>query len=101
VQSRIANQGFAVQGAIAGTSLAAGALARYAPSSIAPPGGEAEKIAPLPNIALDCDDKIMRALCHAGFKTVGIVAERLHSELSERLGKSFVTRLKMMLGAKE
>src|SRR6266702_2449740 len=101
VTDLIANQGFAVQGAIAGTSLAARALARYACRSIVPPGGEAEKIAPLPIAALDCDDKILRALRHAGLKSVGMVAERLHSELSERLGKSFVTRLKVMLGAQE
>src|SRR5439155_16050308 len=97
VTSLIANQGFALQGAIAGTSLAARALARYASRSIVPPGGEAEKIAPLPIAALDCDDKILRALRHAGLKSVGMVAERLHSELSERLGKSFVTRLKVMM----
>jgi protein ImuB len=52
-------------------------------------------------MALDCDDKALRALRHAGLKTVGMVAERLSSELSERLGKGFVTRLKIMLGAQE
>jgi protein ImuB len=66
-----------------------------------PPGGELEKIAPLPITALDCDDRILRALRHAGLKSVGMVAERLHSELSERLGKNFVARLKVMLGAEE
>src|SRR5471032_1718501 len=101
VTGLIANQGFAVQGAIAGTSLAARALARYAPDSIVPPGGEAEKIAPLPIAALDPSDKILRALRHAGLKTIGMVAQRLSSELSERLGKSFVAGLRVMLGAEE
>lgn len=101
VTRKIASQGFAVQGAIAGTSLAARTLARFAPNSIVPPGCEAEKIVPLPITALDCDDKILRALRHAGLKTIGQVAERLHSELSERLGKIFVTRLRVMLGAEE
>ena len=101
VIQRIAAQGFAVQGAIAGTSLAARALARFAPGTIVPCGGEAEKIAPLPITALDCDDKILRALRHAGLKTIAMVADRLNSELSERLGKRFVTRLKVMLGAEE
>ena len=50
---------------------------------------------------MDPDDKILRALRHAGLKTIGMVAERLHSELSERLGKNFVTRLRIMLGAQE
>ena len=66
---RIAAQGFSVQGAIAGTSLAARTLARHAPGSIVPSGGEAEKITPLSITALDCDDKILRALRHAGLKT--------------------------------
>jgi len=101
VMQRIADQGLAVRGAIAGTSLAARALARFQPRTIVPPGREAQAMAPLPIMALDCDDKVLRALRHAGLKTVGMVAERLSSELSERLGKSFVTRLKIMLGAEE
>jgi protein ImuB len=101
VVESIAGHGFAVQGAIAGTSLAAQALARYAPGTIVPPGGEAQAVAPLPITALECEDKVLRALRHAGLKTVGMVAGRLHSELSERLGKSFVTRLNVMLGAEE
>jgi protein ImuB len=101
VKQKIAAQGFSVQSAIAGTSLAAKALARFAPGSIVACGGEAEIIMPLPITALDCDDKILRALRHAGLKTIGMVAERLHSELSERLGKSFVTRLRVMLGTEE
>ncbi|HET7084351.1 MAG TPA: DNA polymerase Y family protein [Rhizomicrobium sp.] len=101
VKQKIGSCGFAVQSAIAGTSLAARALARFAPGSVVPAGGEMEKIAPLPITALDCGDKILRALRHAGLKTVGQVAERLHSELSERLGRNFVTRLRVMLGAEE
>jgi protein ImuB len=101
VIQKIADQGFAVRAAIAGTSLAARALARYAHGSTVPPGGEAAAVAPLPIAALDCDDKVLRALRHAGLKTIGMVATRLSSELSERLGKSFVTRLRVMLGAEE
>jgi protein ImuB len=101
VTQKIAAQGFVVRGAIAGTALAARALARYASKSIVAPGGEAAAIAPLPITALDCDDKALRALRHAGLKTIGQVAERLHSELSERLGKAFVTRLRILQGAEE
>ena len=101
VVRRIGEQGLAVQGAIAGTSLAAHALARYAPRSIVPLGGEADAIAPLPITALECDDKILRALRHAGLKTIGMVAQRLHSELTERLGRGFVARLRVMLGEQE
>lgn len=101
VTQSIARQGFTVRGAIAGTSLAAHALARYAPGVIVPPGSEAKAVAPLPIAALDCGDKALRALRHAGLKTVGAVAERLSSELSERLGKNFVTRLRILQGVEE
>ncbi len=101
VTGSIARQGFAVQGAIAGTSLAAHALAHYAPGSIMPRGKDAEAVTPLPITALECGDKSLRALRHAGLKTIGQVETRLHSELSERLGADFVTRLKVMLGAEE
>ena len=101
VTQKIAAQGFVVRGAIAGTSLAARALARHASKSIVPAGGEAAAVAPLPITALDCDDKTLRALRHAGLKTIGQVAQRLSSELSERLGKAFTTRLRIMQGAEE
>ena len=101
VTQKITAQGFAVRAAIAGTSLCARALARFAHGTIVPPGKEASAVAPLPLATLDCDDKHLRALHHAGLKTIGAVAERLHSELSERLGAGFVTRLKIILGAEE
>ncbi len=101
VTQKIAAQGFVVRGAIAGTSLAARALARYASKSIVAPGGETTAVAPLPIAALDCDDKVLRALRHAGLKTIGQVAMRLSSELSERLGKTFTKRLRILLGAEE
>jgi protein ImuB len=101
VTSLIAKQGFAVRGAIAGTSLAAHALARHASGTITAPGAEAAAIAPLSITALDVDDKTLRALRHAGLKTIGMVAERQASELAERFGKRFVTRLNVLLGAEE
>jgi protein ImuB len=101
VVRRIGEQGLAVQGAIAGTSLAARALARYAPRSIVAPGGEPVAMASLPISALECDDKHLRALRHAGLKTIGMVAQRLHSELTERMGRGFVTRLRILLGEQE
>jgi protein ImuB len=99
--SLIAKLGFTVRGAIAGTSLTARALARHAANTIVPPGEEAAVIAPLSIIALDCDDKTLRALRHAGLKTIGMVAERQNSELTARLGKQFLTRLRILLGAEE
>jgi protein ImuB len=100
VTGLIGRQGFAVRGAIAGTSLAARALARYAPG-IVPPGGEANAITPLSITALEPGDKALRALRHAGLKTIGMVAARQHSELAERFGRNFVARLQVLLGAEE
>jgi protein ImuB len=99
--ARLAAQGLAAQGAIAGTSWAARAQARGRKGLVVPPGGEAEAVAPLSIVALDCDAKILRALRHAGLKTVGQVAQRLGRELTERLGASFVRRLCVMEGQAE
>ena len=101
VRAKIAAQGFAVQGAIAGTCLAARALARHAKNTIAPPGENARLLAPLPVAALDCGEDIMRAFRRAGLKTIAQVAERGRAELASRFGANFVTRLNVMLGAEE
>ena len=101
VTGLIARQSFTVRGAIAGTSLAAHALARHASGMIALPGRDAEMITPLSITALDPGDKALRALRHAGLKTIGMVAQRRQSELAERLGRNFVMRLRVLLGAEE
>ena len=101
VRAKIAAQGFAVQGAIAGTCLAARALARHAKNTIAPPGENARLLAPLPVAALDCGEDIMRAFKRAGLKTIAQVAERGRAELASRFGANFVTRLDVMLGVEE
>ena len=101
VREKIAPQGFAVQAAIAGTSLCARALARYAGGTIASPGEDRAAIAPLPIAALDCGEDRLRALKRAGLKTIAQVAERGRAELTARLGIAFLTRLHVMLGAEE
>jgi protein ImuB len=101
VQEKIAAQGFAVRAAIAGTSLSAHALARFAGGTIAPSGQDRAAIAPLPIAALDCDEDKLRALKRAGLKTIAQVAERGRAELTARLGASFHIRLQVMLGAEE
>jgi protein ImuB len=99
--AKIAAQGFAVQGAIAGTCLAARALARHAKDTIAPPGENARMLAPLPVAALDCSEDIMRGLRRAGLKTIAQVGTRGRAELASRFGSGFVTRLDVMLGRHE
>ena len=101
VRDQIAAQGFAVQAAIAGTTLAARALARHANDTIVPPGGEKTALAPLPIAALDCGEEKLRALKRAGLKTIAQVADRGRDELTARLGANFLTRLAILLGAEE
>ena len=101
VRDKIAAQGFTVQAAIAGTSLAARALARHANGTIALPGEEAMILGPLPIAALDCGEEKLRALKRAGLKTIAQVAERGRAELAARLGAHFLTRLHVMLGVEE
>jgi protein ImuB len=98
VTRKIGAQGFAVQAAIAGTSCAARALAKFAPGHIAAPGGEAEALARLPVAALQADAKIIAALNRAGLKTIAQVSARERDELAARFGKAFVTALEMLLG---
>jgi protein ImuB len=98
VTDKIAVQGFAVQGAIAGTASAARALAKFAPGHIAAPGAEAQALARLPVAALEVEEKILAALRRAGLKTIGQVAERQRDELAARFGKAFVRTLDILLG---
>ena len=99
--AKIAGQGFAVRGAIAGTSSGARALARFPSGSIVAAAARRTPIAPLSHHGVGLRRQDLRALRHAGLKTIGQVANASCSELSERLGKTFVTRLKVMLGAEE
>ncbi len=98
VTEKITAQGFAVQAAIAGTSSAARALAKFAPGHIAAPGAEAQALARLQVAALNVDGKITAALRRAGLKTIAQVAERQRDELATRFGKSFVAALEILLG---
>jgi protein ImuB len=101
VREKIAAQGFTVQAAIAGTSLAARALARFTSGTIALPSEDALTVSQLPIAALDCGEDKLRALKRAGLKTIAQVATRGRAELAARLGATFLTRLHVMLGAEE
>jgi protein ImuB len=101
VRSSLARQGFAVRGAIAGTTTAARALARYKDGAIAPSDEEAVFIAPLPAEALNLDPITTHALRRAGLKTVGQVAPRDRAELTARFGAGMVFTLDNALGRVE
>ena len=101
VCEKLRAQGFAVQAAIAGSCLAARALARHADGTIALPGEDARALSPLCVMALDCGEEILRAFRRAGLKIIAQVAARGRAELASRFGGAFVTRLDVMLGAEE
>ena len=98
VRSSLAKQGFAVRGAIAGTTAAARALARCKDGAIAPPSEEAVYISPLPIEALNLDPVTTHALRCAGLKTVGQVASRGRAELIARFDAGVVLTLDNALG---
>jgi len=101
VRAAIARQGFTVRAALAGTAVAARALARYADATVAAPGMEAEAVAFLPVAALDLDSKDTHALRRAGLKTIAQVAGRTRAELNARFGKEMVFKLERALGQSE
>jgi protein ImuB len=101
VRGKLRAQGFAVRAAIAGTTLSARALARFADGHIAAPGLDAESLMRLPVAALGGDGAIRRALERAGLKTIAQVAARQRDELAARFGKNFVADLEVLLGASD
>lgn len=94
----VCEQEISIQAAIAGTSVAAGALARGRNGVIAGNGREHEAVAPLSVATLHIDDKIIHALKRAGLKTIGEVASRSSSELTARFGASFTFIFEQALG---
>jgi protein ImuB len=91
-------QGLAVRGALAGTPVAARALARYRNGAVVASGEEEQVMKPLPVEALNLDAVTTHALRRAGLKTVGHVASRKRSELVARLGAATLAILDEALG---
>ncbi len=95
---RLKAQGFAVRGAVAGTTVAARALAQYRDGAVVASGEEEQAMKPLAVEALDLDAVTNHALRRAGLKTVGQVASRKRAELVARLGASALAILDEALG---
>jgi protein ImuB len=87
-----------VQAAIAGTALAAHALARHRAGLIVPEGREAEAVSPLPIEALQLDAVTTHAFRRAGLKTIGQAASRKRSEIVARFGASTLAVMDEALG---
>jgi protein ImuB len=101
VRALFRRQNFAVQASLAGTAMAARALARHADGAIVDRHGESEAVAPLPVAALGLDPAITHAFRRAGLKTIGQVAGRGRTELASRFGRTMVDQLDRALGRSE
>ena len=98
IRESLQAQGLAVRGALAGTAVAARALARYRDGVVIVCGEEQQTMRPLPVEALNLDAVTTHALRRAGLKTVGQVAARKRSELVARLGADTLAVLDEALG---
>lgn len=98
IRNSLQAQGFALRCALAGTAVAARALARYRDGTVIASGEEEQAMKPLPVEALNLDVVTTHALRRAGLKTVGQVANRKRSELMVRLGAATLDALDEALG---
>lgn len=92
------SRNFTVQGAIAGTALAARALARHHECCIAEEGKEANSVSPVPIEALQLDPVTTHAFRRAGLKTIGLAASRTRSEIVSRFGATTLAIIDEALG---
>jgi protein ImuB len=98
IRNSLHAQGFAARGALAGTAVAARALARYRDGAVVASGEEEQAMRSLPVEALNLDVVTTHALRRAGLKTVGQAASRKRSELMVRLGATTLIVLDEVLG---
>ncbi|WP_369823259.1 DNA polymerase Y family protein [Caulobacter sp. UNC279MFTsu5.1] len=97
--ARLERWGAPARGAIADTPGAAWALARYAPDrTIAPPGGQAPLLAPLPVAALRLDEAAQAQLPRLGLFQVGQLLALPRAQLARRFGLSAMMRIDQALG---
>jgi len=94
-------QKLAVRMALAGTAMAARALARECDGAIAAPGEESAMVATLPIDALLLDPNVTHAFRRAGLKTIGQVASRMRAELVGRFGYEVAATVDRALGRGE
>jgi protein ImuB len=98
IRAKLRAQGFALRAAMAGTAVAARALARYKDGAVIACGQEEHAIKPLPIEALNLGSATTDALRRAGLKTIGQVATRQRKELVVRLGAAMLEVLDEALG---
>jgi protein ImuB len=104
--ARLFHQGFAANAAIAATSGAAWALARFSPSgsparrhNIVATAETGPALAPLPLAALRLDEETLSGLARIGLHFVGQIMSRPRAPLARRFGRRLLLRLDQALGA--
>jgi protein ImuB len=99
LRARFLGNGLSFRLAIADTAGAAWALAHHGrDGSIAPPGGQAELIAPLPPAALRLEPETAAQIERLGLRTLGEVMAIPRAPLARRFGASALLRLDQALG---
>jgi protein ImuB len=101
LRAALQKQKLAVRAALAGTAMAARALARECDGAIVAPGEESAMVAQLPIDALLLDPHVTHAFRRAGLKTVGQVANRTRAELVGRFGHEVASTIDRALGRGE
>jgi protein ImuB len=95
---RLARQGIPARAAVAGSSGAAWALARYGEDGVvADPGAEAALLAPLPIPALRLAPQTAAQLIRLGLARIGQLAEIPRGQIARRFGPAVLTRLDQAL----
>ncbi len=92
--------GFGARLAIAGSLGAAHAFARYGDRSLllAPPGSEADLLAPMPLAALRLDENVLGAAHRLGLDRIGELIAMPRAPLQRRFGETLLSRLDQALG---
>jgi protein ImuB len=99
VRARLARAGLPFRLALADTPGAAWALAHFGTDgAIAPPGGQAELLAPLPPAALRLDEETAAQIQRLGFRRIAQLAALPRGPLGRRFGAQTLTRLDQALG---
>lgn len=95
-----ARLGFTARIAVAGTTGAAHALARFSrqPITLCPNGAEADAIAPLPPAALRLNEAALSAARRFGIGSVAELLQMPRGPLARRFGKPVLTRIDQAIG---
>jgi len=98
-RGRLAANGLTFRCAVADTPGAAWALAHFgADGAIAPPGGQAELLAPLPPAALRLETEAWAQIERLGLRQLGQLAAIPRAPFGRRFGRGALTRLDQALG---